>query len=80
MRAFLAIEIEPYIKNKIEESQEIISESESSNIKYVERENIHLTLKFFGEIDDEKLDEISAIIRQSIKSYDKKIQYKILFL
>lgn len=70
MRAFLAIEIEPYIKNKIEESQEIISESESSNIKYVERENIHLTLKFFGEIDDEKLDEISDIIRQSIKSYD----------
>lgn len=70
MRAFLAIEIEPYIKNRIEESQEIILESDSSKIKYVERENIHLTLKFFGEIDDEKLDEISDIIGQSIKNYE----------
>lgn len=70
MRAFLAIEIEPYIKNKIEESQEIIRESESSKIKYVERENIHLTLKFFGEIDDDKLEEITDIINKSIKNYE----------
>ncbi len=70
MRSFLAIEIEPYIKNKIEESQEIIRESESSNIKYVEKENIHLTLKFFGEIDDEKLEQIIDIINQSIKNYE----------
>ena len=68
MRTFLAIEIEPYIKNKIEESQEIISDSESSNIKFVEVENIHLTLKFFGEIDEDKLEQITDIINQSIKN------------
>ena len=67
MRTFLAIEIEPYIKNKIEESQEIIADSESSNIKFVEVENIHLTLKFFGEIDDDKLEQINDIINKSIK-------------
>lgn len=70
MRAFLAIEIEPYIKNKIEESQEIILESESSNIKYVEKDNIHLTLKFFGDIDDDKLEEIIDVINKSIKNYE----------
>ena len=68
MRTFLAIEIEPYIKNRIEESQEIISDSESSNIKFVEVENIHLTLKFFGEIDEDKLEQIIDIINQSIKN------------
>lgn len=68
MRTFLAIEIEPYIKNKIEESQEIIADSESSNIKFVEVENIHLTLKFFGEIDDDKLEQITDIIDKSIKN------------
>ena len=68
MRTFLAIEIEPYIKNKIEESQEIIADSESSNIKFVEVENIHLTLKFFGEIDDDKLEQINDIINKSIKN------------
>lgn len=67
MRTFLAIEIEPYIKNKIEESQEIIEDSESSNIKFVEVENIHLTLKFFGEIDDTRIEQITDIVNQSIK-------------
>lgn len=70
MRTFLAIEIEPYIKNKIEESQEIIADSESSNIKFVEIENIHLTLKFFGEIDENQLEQITDIINQSIKKYE----------
>ncbi|MBE6485613.1 MAG: RNA 2',3'-cyclic phosphodiesterase [Methanosphaera stadtmanae] len=67
MRTFLAIEIEPYIKNKIEESQEIIEDSESSNIKFVEVENIHLTLKFFGEIDNTRIEQITDIVNQSIK-------------
>ncbi len=70
MRTFLAIEIEPYIKDKIEESQKIIEDSNSSNIKFVEKENIHLTLKFFGEIDDDKIEEITNIVKQSIKKYE----------
>ena len=69
MRTFLAVEIEPYIKNKIEESQEIIADSESSNIKFVEVENIHLTLKFFGEIDEDKLEQITDIINKTLKNY-----------
>lgn len=69
MRTFLAVEIEPYIKNKIEESQEIIADSESSNIKFVEVENIHLTLKFFGEIDEDKLEQITDILNKTLKNY-----------
>ena len=74
MRTFLAIEIEPYIKNKINETQQIIEDCESAKIKYVETENIHLTLKFFGDVDNNKLEEIDDIIIQSIKNYE---QYNI---
>ncbi len=71
MRCFLAIEIEPYIKNKINETQEIIKESNSAKVKYVETENIHLTLKFFGEIDKYQIEDISDIVNQTIDDYDK---------
>ena len=70
MRAFLAIELEPYIKNKISETQEIIKDSDSSKIKYVETDNIHLTIKFFGEIDDYTLEQINDIVNKSIKKYE----------
>lgn len=70
MRTFLAIEIEPYIKDRINKTQSIIDKSDSSSVKYVESENIHLTLKFFGEVDEDKLDEIIAIVNKSIKNYE----------
>ncbi|RAP45964.1 MAG: 2'-5' RNA ligase [Methanosphaera sp. rholeuAM6] len=71
MRTFLAIELEQHIKDKINETQEIIRDCDSSKIKYVESENMHLTLKFFGEIDDATLEKIAYIVANSLENYDK---------
>lgn len=73
MRAFLAIEIEEHVKNNIKRTQDILRESQTSKIKYVETENIHLTLKFFGDINTKKQEEIDNIITESIKSYEEYI-------
>lgn len=77
MRTFLAIEIEDYIKNKISETQQLIQEKNSAKIKYVETENIHLTLKFFGEINEKQLNEITEKINNIITKY-KKYSLKIV--
>ena len=69
MRAFLAIELDDYIKNRINETQEIIDKENCANIKYVENTNIHLTSKFFDEIDTTKQDEISEIVNKCIVDY-----------
>ena len=69
MRTFLAIEIENHIKNKIDVTQEIILNSNSAHIKYVETENIHLTLKFFGDVNDNKIKKITKIINDTLKNY-----------
>lgn len=71
MRTFLAIELEPHIKDKISETQEIIRDCNSSKIKYVEIDNMHLTLKFFGEIDEIKLEKITDIINESLEKYNR---------
>ncbi|RAP52575.1 MAG: 2'-5' RNA ligase [Methanosphaera sp. rholeuAM270] len=71
MRVFLAIEIDDYIKNKIDETQHIIRENNSANIKYVEKENIHLTIKFFGEINDKQIGNISEIVQSTVEKYEE---------
>ena len=70
MRAFLAIEIEESLKNKIKKTQQTIKNTNSAKIKYVEDENIHLTLKFFGEINQRKQKQISSIIRKTTENYE----------
>lgn len=71
MRAFLAIEIDDYIKNNITKTQEIIKDTDSARINYVNSNNIHLTLKFFGDIDEDKQAQISKIVNESIKNYEE---------
>ena len=61
LRAFLAIDIDEDLKAKI---YKVIKEFKQidANIKYVDLENLHLTLKFFGDIDTEGIDLLSSKI------------------
>lgn len=70
LRAFLAIDIDEDVKAKI---YRIIKEFKGidANVKYVEMENLHLTLKFFGDIDSEGIDVLSSKISGVLKDFDK---------
>ncbi len=41
-----------------------------ANIKYVDLQNLHFTLKFFGDIDTEGIDLIAEKIEKVIKDFD----------
>jgi RNA 2',3'-cyclic 3'-phosphodiesterase len=68
MREFLAVDIDPKHLNKIAEIQRGLSDADAP-VKFVERENLHLTLKFFGEISDTKNKEIISIVQEKLKKY-----------
>ena len=57
MRTFIAIELEKEIRNALFQIQEEL-ESSQADIKWVKPENIHLTLKFLGEVEETKIPEI----------------------
>ena len=65
IRAFLAIDLDDDLKPKI---NKIIREFKQidANIKYVDLQNLHFTLKFFGDIDTEGIDLISEKIENVI--------------
>ena len=63
IRSFIAIELSPLIKVKIEEIQNNLK-SLTSDVRWVRPEGIHLTLKFLGNIEEERIPEVSDIIRK----------------
>lgn len=70
LRAFLAIDVDEDLKAKM---YKIIKEFKQidANIKYVELENLHLTLKFFGDIDTEGIDLLSSKIEGVVSNFDE---------
>lgn len=70
MRGFIAIEIEP--DSSILSLMRDISRS-GVKVKAVEKENMHLTLKFLGEIDEEQVEMIS----EGMRSLDKYVSFSI---
>lgn len=57
IRSFLAIELPEAIRRKIEEVQKDLKLSHV-DVRWVSPEKIHLTLKFFGSIDESRIDPI----------------------
>jgi len=74
MRSFIAIPCPDELKNKIVELQEQIKNS--GKIKLVERENIHLTLKFLGDVPENEIKEIIEILDLISKDENNK-KFKI---
>jgi len=63
MRAFIAIELPEKIKNSLAVLQEKLKSSQA-DVKWVEKNNIHLTLKFLGEVDENKISEVTTSLNK----------------
>jgi len=61
MRAFIAIELSPDLRKRLGSLEEQLKSS-GADVKWVESKNIHLTLKFLGEIDNKTIEKIIKIM------------------
>lgn len=68
IRSFLSIEINRELLNNIETVQKEFKKIDA-NIKYVPSENMHFTLKFFGNIEKNEINEISECIEDVLKDF-----------
>lgn len=69
VRAFLAIDLDDDLKPKINKIIRQFKEIDTK-IKYVELQNLHLTLKFFGDIDTNGLDVLENAIADVVSEFD----------
>jgi 2'-5' RNA ligase len=69
IRTFIAVELPEKIIYTIGKVQEKLK-SHEVNIRWVRTENIHLTLKFLGNIQETDTEKIARVISESVKGYD----------
>ncbi|MEK6852568.1 MAG: RNA 2',3'-cyclic phosphodiesterase [Nanoarchaeota archaeon] len=64
MRCFIAIDLPEDVKEKLVNLQNHLKDLEDVKIKFVEKGNLHLTLKFLGEISDVEINRIKEKLKQ----------------
>lgn len=68
MRSFIAIDLNDIIKNNL---TRLINELKpvSKGIKWVNKENLHLTLKFLGEINEIQAETVGQVLENLSRKY-----------
>ena len=64
MRCFIAVDLDPNLAGKIENLQK---ELRDFDVKLVELHNLHFTLKFLGDIDEEMVKKVEAHLEKISK-------------
>lgn len=73
-RCFIALDIDEETRKNIADIQEYISKEKLFHGKFTEKENMHLTLKFLGKIDDSTIDRIRTRLSEiSMERFTSKI-------
>jgi len=62
LRAFLAFEVSLEVRENLMKIEEELKETQA-DLKLVERENLHFTVKFLGEIPESMVDEVDRKVR-----------------
>lgn len=66
MRTFIAVELPQEVKRKIEEVQAPLKKTDT-HVSWVKPGNVHVTLKFLGEVKDEKVEDVFRSTEEALK-------------
>jgi len=66
-RCFISINLPENVRREIVKIQKQLEKENLFVGKFIEPENLHLTLKFLGEIDEDKIEKIRRILREEIR-------------
>jgi len=74
IRCFICLELSREAIDYIEELQAIIKKKNILQGKFTEPENLHLTLKFLGEIEESKIEEVKKKLSEiKLKGFEVKL-------
>jgi len=74
-RAFVAIDISEEVRQKLVEVQRGLAAS-GAQLKLVEPQNIHVTVKFLGEVPERRIGEIAEALRRAaegVRGFDMRV-------
>jgi len=65
MRAFIAVEFDQAIRERLAEAATRLRAT-STGVKWVSPEQMHLTLKFLGEVEESAADEVAVVMAEAV--------------
>ena len=77
IRAFIAVELPSFLKEELGRVESILKAGNTTPVKWVDFESIHLTLKFLGDIESSRVGEIIEGIKNAcvgISPFELKIK------
>jgi 2'-5' RNA ligase len=78
MRTFIAVELQKDIVEAVDRFlTKTTQEIKNNKISWVKKENLHITIKFLGEIEEKQLETINEVlseISKNIKSFEVEIK------
>ncbi len=75
VRCFLAISLSKSVKEKLQKIQQKLAQSKA-DVRWVRPDGIHLTLKFFGNIPEKKIEEIAKVVKEVV-SHSVPLKLKV---
>ncbi|MFH1593338.1 MAG: RNA 2',3'-cyclic phosphodiesterase [Candidatus Omnitrophota bacterium] len=78
MRLFIAFDISQEMTGELSRLQRELSKTDA-DIKWVDPQNVHLTIKFLGEVESKKIDRIKAHLDE-ISAKNKKFEISLFKL
>ncbi len=66
MRVFFSVEVPDEIKDNIEK---LIGGLKLGPIKWINKKNMHITLKFLGNVEDEKIESLEDTVAKLVKDF-----------
>lgn len=78
MRTFIALELSNEVREELSRLQEELKKVDA-DIKWAKAENIHLTLKFLGNVEEAKIEEIKKLL-DNISSREKPFETSLFKL
>jgi 2'-5' RNA ligase len=70
IRSFIAVELETEIKKRMEEFIDKLRPAKAG-VKWIEAQNMHITLRFLGDIEENMIPKLSQALEEVLK--DRKI-------
>ncbi|MEA3295554.1 MAG: RNA 2',3'-cyclic phosphodiesterase [Patescibacteria group bacterium] len=67
-RIFIAINLPNKIKDELSRFQDALNELP---VKWIKKDNLHITLSFIGKIDDNQILEVGEIVKNIVADYNK---------
>jgi 2'-5' RNA ligase len=75
MRTFIAIDFSREIKDALGQAGEHLKYS-GADVKWVDKDNIHLTIKFLGEVDEKKIEDVKTAL-DTVASHAKAFEVTV---